>query len=53
MGSGREERALPVNSMGIKIEIFQFIYIGLTALILSWNREMSSIMLRSIYMALT
>jgi hypothetical protein len=28
-------RALPVNSMGIAIEIFQFIYIGITAYIIA------------------
>jgi hypothetical protein len=28
-------RALPINSMGILIEIFQFIYIGVTAYIVS------------------
>ena len=28
-------RALPVNSMGIAIEIFQFIYIGITAYIVA------------------
>jgi hypothetical protein len=28
-------RALPINSMGIVIEIFEFIYIGITAYIVS------------------
>ena len=26
-------RALPINSMGILIEVFQFIYVGITAYI--------------------
>jgi hypothetical protein len=28
-------RALPVNSMGMVIEIFQFIYVGITAYIVA------------------
>jgi hypothetical protein len=28
-------RALPINSMGIAIEVFQFIYIGITAYIVA------------------
>jgi hypothetical protein len=33
-------RALPINSMGIIIEIFQFIYIGLTAYIVARQGRM-------------
>jgi hypothetical protein len=33
-------RALPINSMGILIEIFQFIYIGVTAYIVAIQRRM-------------
>jgi hypothetical protein len=35
-------RALPINSMGVAIEIFQFIYMGLVAFILSRNRGMTT-----------
>jgi hypothetical protein len=37
-----EGRALRINSMGIVIEIFQFIYIGLTAYILTRQRRMTT-----------
>ncbi|MFL6470342.1 MAG: hypothetical protein ACJ71H_05770 [Nitrososphaeraceae archaeon] len=32
-------RALPINSMGILIEIFQFIYVGITAYIVARQRR--------------
>ena len=37
-----EGRALRINSMGIVIEIFQFIYIGLTAYILTKQGRMTT-----------
>jgi uncharacterized membrane protein len=37
-----EGRALRINSMGIVIEIFQFIYIGLTAYILTRQGRMTT-----------
>jgi hypothetical protein len=37
-----EGRALRVNNMGIAIEIFQFIYVGITAYILARNKGISA-----------
>ena len=34
------DRALPINSMGISIEVFQFIYIGITAYTVVRQRRM-------------
>jgi hypothetical protein len=35
-------RALPINSMGILIEIFQFIYVGITAYIITRQGRIAS-----------
>jgi hypothetical protein len=35
-------RAAPINSMGVLVEIFQFIYVGITAYIVARQGRMES-----------